>query len=661
MALPAFFAVINAKRALLLPSKIQRFVYTHFFILTGVSGSGKTTLGQLLATQLGIAFFDADTFHSDEAVLKMRSGVPLNDADRAPWLQQLNTFLKERATTSPLVLACSALTERYREALSEGIDSNLICWLHLHGSEALIASRLQQRSGHFMPPTLLQSQLTTWEPPSSGHLIDIDAPTDVLLRHILHIATIPPRKIGIVGLGVMGLGLARNIASRGFNLALYNRYVAGEEEQVAHKATNQYPELYAAAAYEDLPLFLAALDTPRQILLMVQAGTAIDELLQQLLPFLSPGDVLIDGGNSFYKDTLRRQQQTATQGIYWIGAGISGGEEGALHGPSIMPGGSPTGYATVRPLLESIAARNAEGETCCRYMGEGGAGHFVKMVHNGIEYADMQLIAELYTHLRYDQHYTLPDIAQVFESWCQQGEHSYLLQITAVILRHPDTDGQPLLDKIGDQAGSKGTGSWATIAACEWGVPAPAFAEALFSRASSTFARERARLQTDRSTTPTPLLRIPVDQLRILYRFTQIMHHLQGLHLIQTASEGYQWAVSLEDVLHTWSGGCILRSDLIHTLRQELSTGATNLFELPSLRGQLGTPLDTCSQLMALLSTSKQAYPQMSSALHYAKTISTARSAACLIQAQRDYFGAHTFQRTDDPQGLFHHANWQKP
>lgn len=635
-------------------------MHHHYFILTGVSGSGKTTLGQLLAAHLGIDFYDADAFHSREATEKMRNGTPLDDTDRAPWLERINLFLKERASTRPLVLACSALTVRYRQWLSEGIASDRIAWFHLSGSEALIAERLQRRRGHFMPPALLGSQLATWETPLDGQVLDVGESIGQLLQRMRSQTGFALREAGVVGLGVMGLGLARNLASRGWSLSIYNRRVDGKEEQVALHAAASYPDLYPVAAYEDIALFVASLQKPRKIILMVQAGHPIDALIPTLLPLLSPGDVVIDGGNSLYKDTIRRQALCDPLGIHWLGVGISGGEEGALLGPSIMPGGSKVGYETVRPLLESMAARNTKGELCCRYIGGGGAGHFVKMVHNGIEYAEMQLLTELYAHLRYDQHRTTEDIAVLFDAWQQGGEGSYLLDITRHILRHADHDGQPLLDKISDQAGNKGTGSWATIAASELGIPVPSFAEALFSRYVSALRRMRQQYQPYRVTESISVA-LPADQLRSLYYFVRVIHHLQGLHLIQAASQAYGWSISLQELLQTWSGGCIIRSELLSLFREELEANGGALADLPIIQQQLGSPLNEASHAVSLLMRSPLAYPQISSALQFAKSISTAQSAAYLIQAQRDFFGAHTFQWRDDPDGPFFHASWHTP
>ncbi|MFZ4558550.1 MAG: NADP-dependent phosphogluconate dehydrogenase [Saprospiraceae bacterium] len=627
-------------------------------ILTGISGTGKTTLGKALSLTLGGRFFDADSFHSEGAVAKMRAGIALSDADRQPWLARMNAFLRDCPEEAVVLLACSALKERYREALVSGLPPQRVHWVHLQGDPALVRERLLQRRGHFMGAALLDSQVAAYEPPVGGIILDISEDIPTLSGRVKAQLPVVQADLGLMGLGVMGTGLARNLADKGFRLALYNRYLEGKEENVAANAVATYPELHTALAFEDISGFVAVLSRPRIIFLMVEAGDAVDALLEQLLLHLETGDVVVDGGNSFYKDTERRQRQLSGKGIFWIGAGISGGEEGALRGPSIMPGGDKVGFEQVNAIFSAIAAKNERGEPCCAYIGTGGAGHFVKMAHNAIEYAEMQLIAELYAHLRYDRHWEANEVATLLEDWNRGESGSYLLEITCAILRYKDSDGRLLLDKISDQAGNKGTGNWALMTAGELGVPVPSLAAGLFSRYLSTLKAERVALSTLRSATGT--LRIPeTGILQQAFQFARAMNHLQGLHLVYTASTRYGWQVDLSALLKTWSGGCILRSHLLSVLRADIGSAA-GIFDLDLFASLLRTHLHAYQETVACLSGSPQAYPVFGAGLEYAKYLSTGAGNANLIQAQRDYFGAHGYRLSDNPAGPLHHADWQR-
>ena len=627
-------------------------------ILTGVSGTGKTTLGKALSAELGGRFFDADSFHSKEAVAKMRAGLALNDTDRQPWLARMNAFLRDCPDEALILLACSALKEQYREALVSGLPPERVYWVHLQGHSDLVRERLLQRRGHFMGAALLDSQIAAYEPPVGGIVLDISEDIPTLLGRVKTGLPTVHGDLGLVGLGVMGTALARNLADKGFRLALYNRHLEGKEEDVAAKAVATYPELHTALAFAQIPAFIAALSRPRIIFLMVEAGTAVDILLDQLLPHLDAGDVVVDGGNSFYKDTERRQQQLSGKGIAWIGAGISGGEEGALSGPSIMPGGDKAAFEQVKATFFAIAAKNERAEPCCAYMGTGGAGHFVKMAHNAIEYAEMQLIAELYAHLRYDQQWEVSEIAYLLEDWNQGEAGSYLLEITCDILRYEDTDGTLLLDKISDQAASKGTGNWALMTAAELGVPVPSLAAGLFSRYLSALKSERVALS---ALVPGPgTLRVPeIGTLQQAFQFARTMNHLQGLHLVRTASAYYGWQLDIAELLKTWSAGCILRSHLLSVLRVDVAS-ATGIFDLASVASLIRTHLNAYQETVACLSGSSQAYPVFAAGLDYAKYLGTGEGNANLIQAQRDYFGAHGYRLSEDPEGPLHHADWRR-
>jgi 6-phosphogluconate dehydrogenase len=362
----------------------------------------------------------------------------------------------------------------------------------------------------------------------------------------------------------------------------------------------------------------------------------------------------VDGGNSFYKDSEAREKVLAGKGIHFVGSGISGGEEGALRGPSIMPGGSETGWEHIKHVLTAIAAKNEQGEVCCGYIGKGGAGHFVKMVHNGIEYAEMQLITEIYAHLRYDQGKSPAEIADIFEVWNKGDAGSYLLGITVDILRFKDTDGLPLIDKIADAAGNKGTGSWTAMTAAELGIPVPAMAEALFARYVSSFRHERLVI-ADLYARTAVAVRIDQDSLYSAYMFGRIINHQQGIKLIKDASVIYGWNIDTAALFRIWSGGCIIRSSLLDMLRK--GSGGDILMH-PYVVDLINRNYEEIKSTISEMLMSNRGYPVLSSSLEYFKLMSCSRNATYLIQAQRDYFGAHTYQRIDDPTANPFHTQW---
>jgi 6-phosphogluconate dehydrogenase len=456
----------------------------------------------------------------------------------------------------------------------------------------------------------------------------------------------------------MGTSLARNIAGKGFPISIYNRHIESQEFDVAIKARNYHPELYSALAFDDLFQFVNSLEKPRKIFLMVNAGKPVDEMIQALVPILEKGDLIIDGGNSHFEDTERRLAALKNSGVIYLGCGVSGGEEGALKGPAIMPGGTRDAYLLVESILTTIAAKNSRGEVCCDYIGDGGAGHFVKMVHNGIEYGEMQLIAEVYSLLR-QQGKTLEEISSVFAEWNKNENQCYLLEITAEIIKVKDIDGQPLIDKILDSSGNKGTGSWTTIAACTLGVPVPTLTAALFARYSSSFLHLRENLHSkypkNESQLPTP--HIPELEQSLL--FARIINHCQGLNLIREASMKYGWNINLKSLLKTWTGGCIIRSELIEKLRSIKPDSHENLLMAEEIAKLLNNSIYAFGKVATFMADSPLPYPCFSATNEYFKGISAVKTNASLIQAQRDYFGAHTFKRTDDPNGKSFHHNWQ--
>ena len=620
--------------------------------ITGVSGSGKTTIANLLSDQIGIPYIDADDYHCQESIDKMSAGQPLTDADRKLWLERLNDKAKN---TNHLIIACSALKEKYRTQLSKDLQEEEFYFIHLQGTFELILERMQKRENHFMPESLLKSQFDSYENPVTGHFIDINQSKELIINQIAAIVE-QKSKIGIIGLGVMGTSLARNIANKGYALSIFNRHVTGKEEDVAKNKKAKFSELSSSQAFDKLPEFVNSLASPRSILLMVNAGDPVDFVIKDLIPLLDAGDLIIDGGNSHYHDTQRRFETLQKEGLHFIGCGVSGGEQGALLGPSIMPGGDSKAYGQIRKILEHIAADAPSGGKCCAFIGKGGAGHFVKMVHNGIEYGEMQIIAEMYAILRYSLGYSTELIAQTFKEWASKGCNSYLLEITINILLEKDEKGQLILDQILDQAGNKGTGSWTTIAAAQLGVPIPTLTAALFARYQSAFKDERVE-NAKHFDSHIKKLALEPQQLMKLYQFSRIINHHQGLRLIKTASDKFEWNINLKSLLQVWSAGCIIRSELL----VHIGNGAdlVDFIHHAYFSKYFNENIQNIIECKSTVIKSGLPTPCISASLDYYNTFIQKETSANMIQAQRDYFGAHTFRLKDKPeQGPVHH-NWQ--
>lgn len=617
----------------------------------GVSGAGKSSVGQALSKSLNLPFYDGDDYHPQANIDKMRQGIPLEDSDRWGWLKNLNQLAKEALKKEGAVMVCSALKEVYRQELSK--DLSTACeWIYLKGSYELILERIQARAGHFMPPELLQSQFNTLEAPKNAIEIDVSAPLSEIIQ-TLEMRLNEQKEFGLFGLGVMGKSLARNLARNGFKIALFNRHLAGVEEGVAKNFKDDFSDLKEAAAFDEIAAFVNALETPRKIMLMVNAGPIVDHVIEDLLPFLSKGDILIDGGNSNYKDSKRRLDYLSSRQIQFIGAGVSGGEEGALTGPSIMPGGSKEAYASIQPYLEAIAAKGEDGKPCCSYIGEEGSGHFMKMVHNGIEYVEMELLAEMYAILT-----TLgknpAEIANIFESW-KSVSNSYLLEITIDILRKKEGN-TPLVEKILDVAANKGTGNWTTIATAELGVPSTLIANALFARFTSSFKTQRQKVAAIFKHS-TEVQTIEVADLLKAYHFARIINHYQGFQLISEAAKTYQWNIVLSELARVWTNGCIIKSDLMKKLVPLLKE-SNDLLDAPSLQNELLLLKPIANKVVAQCILSEIPTSSLSESVNFLNQLKTDRSAANIIQAQRDYFGAHTYKRIHDPLQKNHHTIW---
>ncbi len=605
----------------------------------------------MLAEKLNIAYIDGDDFHPPSNIEKMKSGKALDDNDRKGWLESIHDHISK--SEESIVVACSALKEKYRTIL-KGRSTKPIHWIFLIGSFELIHKRMAKRTGHFMPNALLQSQFDALEVPDYALKIDIRASQQDIVNKILE-NTRMKKQLGLIGLGVMGKSLSRNFASKGIKLSLYNRFVAGKEENIATDFIQAYPELSDAAGYEDIGEFVSSLSSPRKIFMMISAGDAVDSTIDTLIPLLDKGDLIIDGGNSHYKLTQARNDKLAGHGIYFIGTGVSGGEEGALKGPAIMPGGETEAYNLVKHELESIAASDKDNNPCCGYIGKGGAGHFVKMVHNGIEYAEMQLIAEVYGILKNASQFSNKEISDIFEEWLSTDVSSYLLEITVEILRKKEGNAD-LIDIILDKAGNKGTGSWTTIAACELGVPVPTLTAALFARYQSAFKSERTKAESvyrliskNESFRP--------DSLFNAYKTARIINHHQGIQLILAASEAHEWNIDIAEVARIWTNGCIIRSLLMEDFKILLKNEKVILLH-PEIVNYIKSSLGKFRSIVGEVSKTGISIPCLQASLSYIETYTKEQSTANIIQGQRDYFGAHRYERKDDPSGKTYHTEW---
>ena len=463
--------------------------------------------------------------------------------------------------------------------------------------------------------------------------------------------------IGLIGLAVMGQNLVLNIESRGFQVSVYNRTVATANEFVLRHPGKQ---LLAA---QSLPEFVASLAVPRRIMLMVQAGAPVDAVIEQLIPLLAPGDIVIDGGNSLYTDTERRDAWLTEKGLRFVGAGVSGGEEGARKGPAIMPGGPASTWQELRPIFESIAAR-VDGEPCVTHIGPGGAGHFVKMVHNGIEYGDMQLICEAY-HLFTAAGMTTAEIAAVFNRWNEGPLQSYLIQITGKALEQIDPDtGTPVVELILDKAGQKGTGRWTLINAAENAVVVSTINAAVEARVLSSQKALRVLASTQLAGPATAPIGLPTAQLvakvhDALYA-SKVVSYTQGLDLMRTMSEKKGWGLDLGAIAAIWRGGCIIRARFLNRITEAYRADASlrNLMLAPFFKELMNQAQQPWREVVALAVSAGIPVPAFSASLAYYDSLRSARLPANLLQAQRDFFGAHTYERIDRPEGQFFHTVW---
>lgn len=464
--------------------------------------------------------------------------------------------------------------------------------------------------------------------------------------------------IGLVGLAVMGENLVMNMESKGFTVAVFNRTPEKVTNFVEGRAKGK--NIIGTYSLEELCSNLAK---PRKVMLMVKAGQPVDDFIEKLIPYLEEGDIIIDGGNSHFPDTIRRTEYLESKGLLYIGTGVSGGEEGALLGPSMMPGGSPAAWPTVKPILQAICAKVEDGSPCCDWVGEGGAGHFVKMVHNGIEYGDMQLICEAYQLMRDYLSMSADEMHQVFADWNTQELDSYLIEITRDILAYKDTDRAPIVDKILDTAGQKGTGKWTGIAALDEGVPLTLIGEAVFSRCLSAIKEERvAASKVLKGPKPsfTGDRAAFINDIKDALYAAKIVSYAQGYTLMRAAAKTYGWNLNYGGIALMWRGGCIIRSKFLGKIKEAFDNKPelTNLMLDPYFDSIIDKANAGWRRVCAAALTNGIPVPAMTSALCYYDGYRTEKLPANLLQAQRDYFGAHTYERLDSPRGEFFHTNW---
>lgn len=470
--------------------------------------------------------------------------------------------------------------------------------------------------------------------------------------------TQPSADIAVIGLAVMGQNLILNMNDHGFTVVAFNRTVSKVDDFIANQAKGT--KVIGAHSVEEM---VANLKRPRRVMLMVKAGDPVDETIDHILPHLEPGDIIIDGGNSLFTDTVRRVQEVEAKGLLYIGTGVSGGEDGARHGPSIMPGGSPDAWPHVKDIFQAIAAKLDDGTPCCDWVGEGGAGHYVKMVHNGIEYGDEQLICEAYQLMRDHLGLSVDDIAGIFADWNKGELDSFLIEITADILTHKDEDGSPLVDKILDTAGQKGTGKWTVINAAELGQPATLISEALFARFTSALKEERvaaAKTLVGPEVKSDEQVSKFTDQLRQALYVSKVVSYAQGYMLMRAAAKEYGWNLNYAGIAGMWRGGCIIRSRFLGDITKayENNPQLTNLLLDPFFTGVVTDNQPAWRSIVASAVQAGIPLPAMSSALAFYDSYRSEKLPANLLQAQRDYFGAHTYERVDQPRGEFFHTNW---
>ncbi len=464
--------------------------------------------------------------------------------------------------------------------------------------------------------------------------------------------------IGLIGLAVMGENLIMNMESKGYTVAVYNRTISKVDAFIEGRAKG-----LNIIGTHSLSELAASIKKPRKVMMMVKAGGAVDSMIEQLLEVLEPGDIIIDGGNSHFPDTIRRTEYVESKGLYYIGTGVSGGEEGALKGPSMMPGGSPKAWEEVKPIFQSICAHVEDGSACCEWVGENGAGHFVKMVHNGIEYGDMELICEAYQLMRDVLGLSADEMQKIFAKWNETELDSYLIEITGDILGYKDEDGTPIVDKILDTAGQKGTGKWTSIAALDEGYPLTLITSAVFARCLSAMKDERvtaSKAYERKVKAYTGDKEEFIEKIRKALYASKIISYAQGYALMKSAAETYGWDLNYGGIAFMWRGGCIIRSVFLGKIKDafDKNPDLQNLIMDEYFKTIIEDCEDSWREVVAQSCLSGISCPAMAAALSYFDGYTCEKLPANLLQAQRDYFGAHTYERVDKPRKEYFHTNW---
>lgn len=465
-------------------------------------------------------------------------------------------------------------------------------------------------------------------------------------------------EIGLIGLAVMGENLVMNMESKGFTIAVYNRSTEKVDNFINGRAKGK--KIIGCRSVEEL---VQALEKPRKVMMMIRAGQAVDDMISQLLPLLEPGDVIIDGGNSYFKDTIRRTAEVTEKGLLYVGTGVSGGEEGALNGPCLMPGGNKEAWKLLKPIFTAISAKVEGDIPCCEWIGENGAGHFVKMVHNGIEYGDMQLICEAYQMMRDGMGMSSAQMHKVFEAWNHSELDSYLMEITADIMGHQDENGETTVEKILDVAGQKGTGKWTCIAALDEKVPLTLINEAVASRCISDMKEERVQAGKSYERSNKMIADVKeefIEDIRKALYASKIISYAQGYSLMRSAAKEYDWDLKFGNIALIWRGGCIIRSAFLGKIKEafDRDPNLSNLILDPYFKGVIEDCLPSWRKVVATATEYGIPMPAMNAALSWFDSYTCANLPANLLQAQRDYFGAHMYERIDRPRGEMYHTNW---
>ncbi|MGV9184462.1 NADP-dependent phosphogluconate dehydrogenase [Arcanobacterium canis] len=637
-------------------------------VIMGVSGSGKTTVAGIVADRLGWELAEADDFHPQANIDKMASGQPLDDDDRWPWLESITQWMREEGSRlRSTVVTCSALKRSYRDVLRQA--GSRVVFFHLDGDHELLTNRLAARTDHFMPASLIQSQFSTLEPleaDEEGDVIDIaETPSAIAttiekrIRAIVGnvefsqkkypTSTKPQANVGVYGLGVMGGAIARNFASTGYSVA-----VANVVPDVATEFATAYSADGIIIAAEDVGEFVGLIERPRIICLMVTAGPAVDSVISQLSEYLDPGDIIVDMGNSHFSDTRRREAQLRQVGIDFVGCGTSGGFEGALHGPALMLGGSRVALERVAPILSAIAAVADDGRHCATLVGPDGAGHLVKTLHNGIEYAELELIAEAYDLLR-SSGLTPHEISEVVEQWRTTELSSYLVDITSQILATTDEHGVSLVDRVCDRAGHKGTGAWSSQIAVELGVDAGMLVMSLMARFASV-----SELRHIRHSNAVVGNTLDVTRVAHALYLAKIIAYSQGLEVISAASSEYDWNINLGDIVLGWRAGCIIRGRILDDISRALSSshgGSCDILSDEFFAQKIDSYIGDLRDVVCFAAENSVPAPALSTALAYLDTLARPQLPTALIQLQRDYFGSHGVELINDP-GTVAHGPW---